>query len=167
MQSIIDFINKTQIYIVIGLIILVFILIIIIIINYAALNRMENRYRKLMRGVNNKNLEDMIISYLDKIDGVKDQNEVMKQMYDQINSKLKTCVQKTSMIRYKAFDDMGSDLSFSIALLDGGNNGVLLTSIYGRNESTTYGKPIEKGISRYELSEEEKNVLEQAISKKE
>jgi len=167
MQSIIDFINKTQIYIVIGLIILVFILIIIIIINYAALNRVEKRYRKLMRGVNNKNLEDMIISYLDKIDGVKDQNEVMKQMYDQINSKLETCVQKTSIIRYKAFDDMGSDLSFSIALLDWGNNGVLLTSIYGRNESTTYAKPIEKGISRYELSEEEKKVLEQAISTKE
>jgi len=164
MQSIIDFINKTQIYIVIALIILVFILIIIIILNYVALSRMETRYRRLMRGVNNKNLEDMIISYLDRIDETTDQNEVMKQRYDQINSELKTCIQKTSMVRYKAFDDMGSDLSFSIALLDGKNNGVLLTSIYGRNESTTYAKPIEKGISRYELSEEEKKVLGQTIN---
>ena len=35
-----------------------------------------------MRGVNNKNLEDMVISYLDKIDEVKEENKVMKQMYE-------------------------------------------------------------------------------------
>ena len=75
-------------------------------------------------------------------------------------------MQKTSMVRYKAFADVGSDLSFSIALLDGNDNGAILTSIYGRNESTTYAKPIDKGMSRYDLSEEEKKVLEQAISSK-
>ena len=166
MQSIFNFINSAQIYITLALMILVLILIIIIIITYTSLNKLENRYRKLMRGVNNKNLEDMVISYLDKIDEVKEENKVMKQMYEEINGKLKTCVQKTSMVRYKAFDDVGSDLSFSIALLDGNNNGVILTSIYGRNESTTYAKPIDKGISRYDLSEEENKVLEQAISSK-
>lgn len=166
MQSIINFINNSQVYIILSLMILVLILIIIIIITYASLNKLENRYRKLMRGVNNKNLEDMVMSYLDRIDEVKDENEVMKQMYEQINGELKTCVQKTSMIRYKAFDNVGSDLSFSIALLDGNNNGAILTSIYGRNESTTYAKPIDKGISRYDLSEEENKVLEQAISLK-
>jgi len=166
MQGIINFINNTQIYITIAIMILVFILIIIVIITYKSLNKVERRYRKLMRGASTKNLEDIVISYLDKIDEVKKQNEIMKQMYEQINGKLTTCVQKTSMIRYKAFDDMGSDLSFSIALLDANSNGVILTSIYGRNESTTYAKPIDKGISRYELSYEENKVLEQAIISK-
>ena len=69
---------------------------------------------------------------------------------------MKKCVQKVSIIRYKAFEDVGSDLSFSIALLDENNDGIILTGIYGRNESTTYAKPIDKGISRYDLSEEEK-----------
>jgi Protein of unknown function (DUF4446) len=171
MQSIINFINNEQLYIVIALMILVLILIIIVINTYASLNKLESRYRRLMRGVNKNNLEDMVISYLDKIDEVKDkihevkdQNDVMKQMYEQINGELKTCVQKTSMIRYKAFDDIGSDLSFSVALLDGNSNGVILTSIYGRNESTIYAKPIDKGISRYELSQEESKVLEQAVN---
>jgi len=164
MQSIISFINNRQIYIVMALMILVLILIIIIIINHVSLKKLEHRYRKLMRGVNNKNLEDMVVSYLDKIDVVKEQNEDMRQMYEKIDSEIKTCVQKTSIIRYQAFDDVGSDLSFSIAFLDGNSNGVILTSIYGRNESTTYAKPINKGISRYELSQEESKVLEQAIN---
>ncbi|GCD09430.1 DUF4446 family protein [Clostridium tagluense] len=166
MQSIFSFINSSHIYITLALIILVIILMIIIITTYVSLNKLETKYRKLMRGVNNKNLEDMVISYLDKIDGVKEENMLMKQMYEEINGELKTCIQKTSIVRYRAFDDVGSDLSYSIALLDGNNNGVVLTSIYGRNESTTYAKPIDKGISRYDLSEEENKVLKDAVSSK-
>ncbi|EQB3123730.1 DUF4446 family protein, partial [Clostridium botulinum] len=48
--------------------------------------------------------------------------------------------------------------------LDNDNSGVILTSIFGRNESTTYAKPIDKGISRYDLSDEEKQVLENCIN---
>ena len=166
MASIINFINSTQIYITIALILLVIILIIIVIITYISLSKIESRYRRLMRGASTKNLEDIVISYLDKIDEVKKQNEIMKQLYEQINGRLTSCVQKTSIIRYKAFEDMGSDLSFSIALLDANSNGVILTSIYGRDESTTYAKPIDKGISRYELSNEESKVLDQAILSK-
>jgi len=164
METIINFIKNSEIYIVIALIVLVLILIIIIAITYRALSKLESKYRRLMRGVNNKNLEDMVISYLDKVDVVKDQNQDIKQMYERIDGELKTCIQKTSIVRYKAFDDMGSDLSFSIALLDGNSNGVILTSIYGRDESTTYAKPVDKGISRYELSEEENEALEQAVT---
>lgn len=164
METIINLIKNSEVYIVIALIILVFILIIIIAITYRALNKLESKYRKLMRGVNNKNLEDMVISYLDKVDVVKDQNQDIKQMYERIDEDLKNCIQKTSIVRYKAFDDMGSDLSFSIALLDGNSNGFILTSIYGRDESTTYAKPVDKGISRYELSDEENEALEQALT---
>ena len=71
----------------------------------------------------------------------------------------------SKVIRYKAFEDVGSDLSFSVALLDGENNGVILTGIYGRDYSTTYAKPIDKGISRYDLSEEELHVLNAAMNK--
>ncbi|MCB2308967.1 DUF4446 family protein [Clostridium estertheticum] len=163
MESIINFIKNSELYIVIGLIVLVLILVILVAITYIALNKLEIKYRKLMRGVDNKNLEDMVISYLDKVDEVKDQNRNVREMYEKIDGDLKTCIQKTSIIRYKAFDDMGSDLSFSIALLDGNSNGFILTSIYGRDESTTYAKPVDKGISRYELSDEESEALEQAI----
>ncbi|MBU3101447.1 MULTISPECIES: DUF4446 family protein [Clostridium] len=163
MENIINFIKNSELYIVIGLIIFVLILIILVAITYRALNKLESKYRKLMRGVDNKNLEEMVISYLDKVDEVKDQNRNVKQLYERIDGELKTCIQKTSIIRYKAFDDMGSDLSFSIALLDGNSNGFILTSIYGRDESTTYAKPVDKGISRYELSDEESEALEQAV----
>lgn len=119
-----------------------------------------------MRGSKDKNIEELITAYLDKVDEGRSIAEEVKTMYDSMELRLKDCIQKVAVIRYKAFENVGSDLSFSIALLNYSNDGVIITGIYGRNESTTYAKPIDKGISRYDLSEEELKVLNQVIEEK-
>jgi len=129
------------------------------------INRVEKRYRKFMRGTDNKNIEELINFYLQNVDKALEETQGIKDLYNSLNEKLDTCIQKVAIKRYRAFEDVGSDLSYSIALLDGKNNGIVITGIYGRNESTTYSKPIDKGISRYELSDEEKYVLTEAINK--
>lgn len=118
-----------------------------------------------MRGVNNKNLEEIVLGYLDKIDEVKEDSKKLLESYNELDRRLKGCVQKTAIIRYRAFEDVGSDLSFSIALLNDFDNGLIISGLYGRHESTTYAKPIDKGISRYDLSEEEQQVLNEAMNK--
>ncbi|GAA0726599.1 DUF4446 family protein [Clostridium malenominatum] len=160
-----ELIMSYQPIILIVLIILILILFLIIIIQFSAINKLEKRYRKFMRGVDNKNIEEIIISYLDRVDSAVQQSNNIKISVEEINSRLNNCVQKYSIMRYRAFEDVGSDLSYSIALLDNKNDGIILTGIYGRTDSTTYAKPIDKGLSRYELSEEENYVLKDAINK--
>ncbi|WP_010238645.1 DUF4446 family protein [Clostridium arbusti] len=166
MQTIIEIYNNLSIYIVGILIVIIIILVITSFVNISAINRLENKYRKLTRGVENSNLQELIESYMDKIDNASSETKEIKNVYDDIHEKLNKCLQNISIVRYKAFEDVGSDLSFSIAMLDNNKDGVIITSIYGRDESTTYAKPIDKGISRYDLSEEEKYVLKDSISKK-
>ena len=60
---------------------------------------------------------------------------------------------------------MGSDLSYSVALLDSHNNGVVMSSIFGREDSRSYVKPIENGTSTYQLTAEEEQALREAMSK--
>lgn len=152
-------------YIILGLALIVIILLIIVIVLLKSVNNLEKKYRKFMRGVNNKSLEELVIGYLDKIDEVKETTQRLSNDYNELNNRVKECVQKTAIIRYRAFENVGSDLSFSIALLNGSDNGIIISGIYGRNESTTYAKPIDKGISRYDLSEEEQQVLKEAMNK--
>lgn len=167
MEFINNFINNTQVltWIVLGLCLVVIILIILISVLFRDLGSVENKYNRFMRGSDNENIEKLIVEYLDKVDKSKDEADEAKEICKDLNSRLEYCIQKMAVIRYRAFEDVGSDLSFSIALLDGNNNGVILTGIYGRNESATYAKPIDKGISRYELSMEEKQVLYDAMGK--
>ena len=164
MEDVLKIINENSPFIIVGLLIIMLLLFIIVIYLIRSINKLEKKYRRMMRGVNNKNLEELISSKLDEI-AMEFSNEALNKC-DVIREEMKGCVNKIAIMRYKAFPDVGSDLSFSIAILDSYNDGVLITGIYSRQDSTTYAKPVDKGISRYELSEEESYVLNEAINKK-
>ncbi|SCK04047.1 Uncharacterised protein [uncultured Clostridium sp.] len=165
MSNILNIINEYSGIIVIGLAIITLLLLITTIILLISVNKVEKKYRKMMRGMNNKNLEEVINSNLDNIDVALNNSKEALERCEKIAEDLKLCVNKVAIMRYKAFADVGSDLSFSIAILDSYNDGVIITGIYSRHDSTTYAKPIDKGISRYDLSEEELHVLNEAINK--
>ena len=73
-------------------------------------------------------------------------------------------VQRTGLVRYDAFDDMGGHLSFSAALLDGQGNGLVITSINGRQDTRCYAKPVEGWTSSHNLSEEEELAIQRALT---
>jgi hypothetical protein len=165
MQNIVHLYNEFGVYISGGLLLLVLILFIVIIVNRKSIKRIENRLKKLTRGIDNVNIEELVKSYMDRVESSASETKEVKKLYLDIQGKVNQCIQNVSIIRYKAFEDVGSDLSFSIAMLDNNKDGFVITSIYGRNESTTYAKPIDKGISRYDVSIEEETVLKNAINK--
>jgi hypothetical protein len=72
-------------------------------------------------------------------------------------------LQKIGMVRFNPFSDIGGDQSFSIALLNGKNDGFVITSLYSKEGNRIYGKPIKNGKSEYPLSEEEKKAIERAM----
>lgn len=165
MNNLLNTINQLVPYLFIAMAAIIILLFIMVIVLFKAVGRVEDRYRRLMRGTNNKNLEEML---LERVDSIEEVHSVSEQALDEckrLEEKMQECIQKVAIMRYKAFEDVGSDLSFSIAMLDDKNDGVILTGIYGRQESTTYAKPIDKGISRYDLSEEELCVLNEAVNK--
>lgn len=144
-NSISNFINYNLPIIILILLILFIILTIFSISLLVSNKRMRKRYNLLMKDADKNSLEDMIRAYQRKIDtsyvDTKLAIEELKLLSNQINH----CIQKVGVVRYKAFEDIGSDLSYSVAMLDNKNDGVVITSIFGRNMSTSYAKPISKG----------------------
>lgn len=67
-----------------------------------------------------------------------------------------------SAVRYDAFGDMGGHMSWSLALLDDGGNGIIITSIHGRSDSRTYVKNIADWSCDQQLSPEESEAVEHA-----
>jgi len=90
------------------------------------------------------------------------QFEELKKQVEKVSQSSKASVQKIGMVRYNPFSDVGSDQSFSIALLDGGNSGIVITSLFSRDGNRVYGKPIKNSNSEYSLSKEEKQAIEKA-----
>jgi Protein of unknown function (DUF4446) len=73
-------------------------------------------------------------------------------------------IQKFGMVRYNAFEEMGGNLSFSLALLDDHGDGVILTSISGRTEARIYAKPVKGLTSSHNLSDEEREAIASAVA---
>lgn len=152
-------------YILLAMTILILLALVVFISINMKLSKMNKRYRKMMQGMDGQNIEGLLMTHIDDVRHAMKKVDALSQEYQRLSGIADTCVQNVGIVRFNAFEDTGSDLSFAIALLDANNNGVVISSIFGRSESRTYAKPITDGQSPYFLSEEEKQALSKAREK--
>ena len=126
--------------------------------------KLKNKYNKFMKKIGNgKNIEEDLENYMYRVERVERQNAEIISYCKNLDDEVAKCIQKVGMVRYSAFKDTGSDLSFAVAMLDENNDGVVFNGIYSREMSNIYAKPVKKGVSDYTLSEEEKEAIRRAI----
>ena len=87
----------------------------------------------------------------------------LEQAHQELVSKLNSSVRKIGIVRFNPFKEIGGEQSFSIALMNGDNNGFVITSHYGKESNRVYAKPIGAGKSSYSLSAEEEKAIRKAI----
>ena len=136
---------------------------IIYILNSIKLSKLRKNYADFMTKLgkgNNRN--DMLESYVKSVEEIKKENTEIEQYCKKIDEDSKQNLKKIGMIRYNAYKDTGSNLSFALAILNDNNTGIVLNGIYGRDTSNIYAKPVVEGKSEYALSKEEKEAIEKA-----
>lgn len=163
MEQLRTFVANYNIEIVLGLIVALFVLFILYIIAEIRISRIRKRYNEFTMGVKGVNVEELLIRTGEDLNNIRVDINVIEKDISKLETKLAFAIQKVGFVRYNAFAEMGSQLSFSITLLDKFNNGFVLTSIYGRDHTTSYGKPIKFGKSVYPLSVEEMQSIDRAI----
>ncbi|CCO08332.1 DUF4446 family protein [Desulforamulus hydrothermalis] len=165
MQPIWLLIEKNAPYIMLVLSLLALILGLSQVILFRRFREVSRRYRLLMRGPSGADLEEILQRYAVDVKNLEALGQEIKQQQGILQEKLAQCVHNPGLIRFNAFDNMGSDLSFSVALLDRRGDGVVLTGLYGRDETRIYAKPIRKGTSNYSLTEEEAQAVQKTLEK--
>ena len=140
------------------------ILMILTVFNFIKCNLLNKRYKVFMKKLSRTtNIEEVLKEYLEKVNVVRENQKEILGNIKGIEQELAICTKKVGLVRYNAFKDTGSDLSFALALLDGNNNGVILNGIYSREMSNIYAKSIKEGKATSKLSEEVEQALRKAI----
>lgn len=152
-------------YVLLSMSIMILLALIIFININIKLARMNRRYRRMMQGMDGVNIERLLLGHIEEVRRASAKVDELSKTCANLDRLSKSCVQKIGIVRFNAFEDTGSDLSFAIALLNGNDDGFVLSSIFGRSESRSYAKPVIKGQSSYFLTDEEKQALEQAMKK--
>lgn len=130
--------------------------------NRRKIRKLAIKYNRFMNGLSGASMEEVLDDCINKVNGVIDKNKEIEYELNTVKRNMLYCVQKVGVVRYNAFDNVGSDLSFSIAMLDNNDDGVVISSLYSRETSSTYAKPVIGGKSKYPLSAEEIKAIDNA-----
>ena len=150
-------------YLILGLAIITLILFITVIICLIKMSQLYRRYDLFMRGKDAETLEDLLIKQIEDINLLKIEDKTNKENIRSINRNIRASFQKLGLVRYNAFQGMGGNLSFAIALLDYTNTGFVLNSVHSREGCYMYLKRVDRGQTEVLLGSEEREALEQAL----
>lgn len=144
--------------------VMIVILFILQIRNSFKINRFMKKYKSFMRGKDGISLEKTILRNMNDIDMLMESSKNHMEEIRQLKEIQLHTLNKTAIVKYDAFREMGGKLSFALAMLDQENSGFVLNAIHSREGCYTYIKEIVKGESYIILGEEEKEALRQAVN---
>ncbi len=133
---------------------------------FRQLSLMRRSVTILKRGVEGTSLVDKVANQALQIEELFHLVEEQAKQKDYLTDVLAGAIQRVAVVRYDAFEDMGGKLSYSATMLDENGDGVIFTSIYGRNENRTYAKAVRAGSASHVLSREESESLHRALNVK-
>ncbi len=128
------------------------------------MTRFLNKYKVFMRGQDGISLEKSFVRRFNELDKLMESSRNHMEEIRRLKEIQGKTLNKTAIVKYDAFKEMGGKLSFALAMLDEENNGFVLNAIHSRESCYTYIKEIVKGESYIVLGEEEKEALRQAVN---
>lgn len=128
------------------------------------LYRVSGHSANLTKAAREGNLLEVVTGSLKEMDRLSSRLSALDDAQRETLERIGEVLKRVGLVRFDAFEDAGGELSFSAALLNDKGDGVVLTSINGRQESRGYAKPVEGGNSKYNLSKEEKEAIAKAMA---
>ena len=140
--------------------------VIIAILSIFIVIRLKNKYEKLVTKLGDgKDISEILKKYISQVNDIEEKDKEIINYCEKLNIELNKAIKKVGLVKYNLYNTTKNDLSFALALLDNKNNGIVINSIYGVDNSNVYCKLITKGESKNKLSEEEKEAIKKAINK--
>ena len=125
--------------------------------------QIRSHYNKLADGTSSRSLKVILEEILSDVQLTKKDIVNLKNRCDTIEKDGVLHLQKIGLLRFNPFNDTGGDQSFILALLDGNNTGVIISSLYARSGARWYAKRITNGKAvEHTLSEDEKKAIKEA-----
>ncbi|HQK58735.1 MAG TPA: DUF4446 family protein [Candidatus Pacearchaeota archaeon] len=112
-----------------------------------------------------KNKITTLIEAVQQIEKLEQELNLLAERIKNLETETNLYFQKFYLIRYNSVETMGGDQSFSLALLDKEDDGFILSSLFIDERARVFIKPIKKGVSQYQLSDEEQQALKKALAK--
>ena len=146
---------------------LAFLSLILVIFALFSIRKTRKNLGVLFSGKQAVDLESIILAHTKEIQAIDKEIQELFEISNKIHALAQRSIHKVGIIRFNPFKDIGGDQSFALALLDGKDSGIVISSLHTREGTRIYSKPVLKGESeKYTLTEEEKQAIKMAVAVK-
>lgn len=129
-----------------------------------SMQKVVRRYNSLMKGAERANLETLLERQVELVSQQQIRLDQMAETLGKLAAQADASLQRVGLVRYNAFDGVGGNQSFSLALLDTSGTGIVISSLFGRSESAVYCKAVKDGRPTMVVSREENEAIQQAMA---
>jgi hypothetical protein len=126
---------------------------------WANLRRLRRKWDVLLLDAGDRGLPDLLEEYLLGAQRQEDRLIRLEMRVGELEDRLRASLRRFGMVKYDAFDEVGGEQSFALALLDDLSNGVVVTSLVGRAESRVFAKELHDGKATVVLTKEEETAI--------
>src|SRR5690606_22118069 len=133
---------------------------------WAGLRKLRRSLDNMTAGADGETLERVLTAIQNNLARINGELERHAERLARLEERMAGMKGHVALHRYNAFGTggTGSDLSFSLAIVDDAKNGAVITAIHGRDETFVYGKPVAGGQSDYKLTPEELEAINRAMN---
>ena len=135
-----------------------------LVVQYRRVSRLDRRLVRLTRGSEDGNLQEVLESHLDAVARVVDDVDELQARSAVLEGRSQRAFSRIGLVRFNPFEDTGGNQSFALALLDGRDDGVVISSLHTRSATRIYAKAVSRGRSDGALSQEENQAVDIARS---
>jgi hypothetical protein len=140
-----------------------------VLVQSARLRRAVRAYRDLVRDDRTHgggSLHELLAAHAEQIEKARLRMGEIEDAHRTMARRGERAIQHVGVVRFNPFEDTGSDQSFALALLDGDRDGVVVSSLHGRQTTRVFAKPIAGGASPHALSDEEADAIRLALGER-
>ena len=127
-------------------------------------SRFQNRWKELLQGSTGESIETLLHGHMRERVRLESQVANLEERLVKLETALPVSKRHLGLVRYDAFEDVGGNQSFALAIYDDRGNGAIVNSIIGRAECRVYCKPLVNGRSERDLSQEEQRAIREAMA---
>jgi len=125
-------------------------------------SRLRRTYAALLATPEGKDIGELLSMYVEQMRLAASKADQLTKTSERVESQVRSSIQCVGLVRFNAYEGIGGEQSFAVALLDSDGDGIVLSSLHGRAEGRLYAKPVSRWDSTYTLSVEEREAIAQA-----
>jgi hypothetical protein len=142
------------------------VLFIVVIVNSWKIYRLKKNLALLWKGKTGTDIESLLVQQIADLKLLDQEIQELFEISNRLRELGLKSIHKFSVLRFNPFKEVGSNQSFSLALLDGKNNGAVISSLHTREGTRVYAKPIKNAeADGFPLTDEERQVIQEALNK--